>query len=60
MPLLLEDADGMAHGNHWAQGFMQGMGHDGEAELVNDEERGGCLIPKMMLYYEKYGAGFAQ
>jgi uncharacterized protein len=52
VPLLLED--GMAHGNDWAQGFMRGMGmrHDGWAELVNDEQHGGCLIPMMMLYHE--------
>src|ERR1017187_8753735 len=55
LPLLLEDADGMAHGNDWARGFMQGMGmrHDGWAELVNDEEHGGCLIPMMMLCHEQ-------
>jgi uncharacterized protein len=54
LPLLLEDADGMAYGNDWARGFMQGMDmrHDGWAELVNDEEHGGCLIPMMMLYHE--------
>ena len=28
------------------------MRHDGWAELVNDEEHGGCLIPMMMLYHE--------
>jgi uncharacterized protein len=46
VPLLLEDEDGVAHGNDWAHGFMRGMGmcHDGWAELVNDEEHGGCLI----------------
>jgi uncharacterized protein len=44
----------MAHGNDWAHGFMRGMGmrHDGWAELVNDEEHGGCLIPMMMLRHE--------
>ena len=54
MPILLEDADGMAHGNDWARGFMRGMRtrHDGWAELVNDEEHSGCLIPMMMLYHE--------
>jgi uncharacterized protein len=54
VPLLLEDEDGMAHGNDWAHGFMRGMGmrHDGWAELVNDEEHGGCLIPMMMLRHE--------
>ena len=44
----------MAHGNDWARGFMRGMRmrHDGWAELVNDEEHGGCLIPMMMLCHE--------
>jgi uncharacterized protein len=54
VPLLLEDADGMAHCNDWARGFMRGVGmrYDGWAELVNDEQHGGCLIPMMMLYHE--------
>jgi uncharacterized protein len=54
VPLLLFDEDGTAHGNDWARGFMRGMGmrHDGWAELVNDEEHGGCLIPMMMLCHE--------
>ena len=54
LPLLLEDADGVTHANDWARGFMRGMGmrYDGWAELVNDEEQGGCLIPMMMLYHE--------
>jgi len=38
----------------WARGFMRGMGmrRDSWAELVNEEEHGGCLIPMMMLYHE--------
>jgi uncharacterized protein len=54
VPLLLEDEDGMAHGNDWGRGVMRGMDmrHDGWAELVNDEEHGGCLIPMMMLCHE--------
>jgi uncharacterized protein len=54
VPLLLEDEDGLAHGNDWARGFMRGMRmrHDGWAELVNDEEHGGWLIPMMMLCHE--------
>src|ERR1017187_478947 len=54
LPLLLEDADGMARGNDWACGFTRGMAMrpDGWAELINDEEHGGCLIPMMMLYHE--------
>jgi uncharacterized protein len=53
-PIMLEDEDGTAHGNDWARGFMRGMGmrHEGWAELVNDEEHGGCLIPMMMLCHE--------
>jgi uncharacterized protein len=54
VPLLLEDEDGTVHGNDWARGFMRGMGmrYDGWAELVNNEEHGGCLIPMMMLFHE--------
>jgi uncharacterized protein len=54
VPLLLEDENGVAKGNDWARGFLRGMQmrHDGWAELVNDEEHGGCLIPMMMLYHE--------
>ena len=54
VPLLLEDGDGVAHGNDWARGFMRGMEmrHDGWAELVNDEENSALLIPMMMLYHE--------
>jgi uncharacterized protein len=54
VPLLLQDKDGVAHGNDWARGFMRGMHmrHDGWAELMDDEEHGGCLIPVMMLYHE--------
>ncbi len=54
VPFLLEDEDGVAHGNDWARGFMRGMriSHDGWAELVDDDEHGGWLIPMMMLYHE--------
>ena len=54
VPLLLQDENGVAHGNDWAHGFMRGMHmrHDGWAELVSDEEEGGCLVPMMMLYHE--------
>ena len=53
-PILLQDENGVAHGNDWAHGFMRGtlMRHDGWLELVNDEEHGGCLIPMMMLCHE--------
>ncbi len=54
VPLLLEDEDGLALGNDWARGFMRGMDmrHDGWAELLDDEEQGGCVIPMMALYHE--------
>jgi uncharacterized protein len=53
-PILLQDENGVFHGNDWARGFMRGMGmrSDGWAELVNDEEHGGGLIPMMMLCHE--------
>jgi uncharacterized protein len=52
VPLLLRDDDGMTHGNDWADGFMRGMHmrHDGWAELMDDEEHGGCIVPMMLLY----------
>ena len=54
VPLLIQDENGVAHGNDWAHGFMRGMHmrHDGWAELMDDEEHGGCLVPMMMLYHE--------
>jgi uncharacterized protein len=54
VPLLLEDEHGVAHGNDWAHGFIRGMHmrHDGWAELMDDEEHGGCLVPMMMLHHE--------
>jgi len=38
VPLLLEDPDGMAHGNDWARGFMRGMGMRHKAGLVERTE----------------------
>ncbi len=54
LPILLEDENGVSHGNDWARGFMRGvdMCHDGWAELVADEEHGGCMVPVLMLYHE--------
>src|SRR5439155_18105732 len=42
-------------GNDWARGFMRGMHrrHEGLAELMDDEEHGGCLVPMMMLFHEQ-------
>jgi len=54
VPLLLQDENGLAKGNDWAHGFMRGtlMRHNGWAELVEDEEHGGCMVPIFMLHYE--------
>ncbi len=54
VPLLLEDEHGMAHGNDWARGFMRGMEMcgDGWAELADDEEHSGWLLPVFMLCHE--------
>ena len=53
-PLLLEDNDGVAHGNDWARGFMRGVAmrvHDW-TPLLDDEQHGGCMLPMMMLAHE--------
>jgi uncharacterized protein len=54
LPLLLEDEDGVAHANDWAQGFMRGMDLRREdwAELLDDEDRGGWLVPILALAHE--------
>ena len=46
LPLLLEDEEGIVHGNDWALGFMRGMElcRDDWADLLNDENRGGALV----------------
>jgi uncharacterized protein len=51
---LWRDENGVAYGNDWARGCMQGMHmrHDGWVDLVNDEEHVGWLIPMMTLYHE--------
>ena len=52
--VLLENENGVATGTDWAEGFMQGMDscHDGWAELLDDDEHGGCLVPVLMLHHE--------
>jgi uncharacterized protein len=54
LPLLLEDDDGVAHANDWAQGFMRGMALRREdwAELLEDEDHGGWLVPILALAHE--------
>src|SRR5215210_7579097 len=54
LPLLLEDDDGVAHANDWAHGFMRGMALRQEdwAELMEDEDHGGWLVPILALAHE--------
>ncbi len=54
MPLLLADEDGIAHGNDWASGFLRGMGLRKKdwADLLDDEEQGGSLVPIFALAHE--------
>jgi len=54
LPLLLLDENGVERGNDWARGFIRGtrMRHDGWAELLADDDHGGCMIPMLMLYHE--------
>jgi len=54
LPILLEDENGVAHGNDWARGFVRGTNirHDGWARLLGDDDHGGCMIPMLMLYHE--------
>jgi uncharacterized protein len=54
LPLILEDENGMGLGNDWARGFIRGtrLRRDGWAELLADDDRGGCMIPMLMLYHE--------
>jgi uncharacterized protein len=55
-PLMIEDADGVALGNDWAKGFVTGTHLRGEiwAEVFEDEERGGPLVPIFALAYEDH------
>lgn len=54
LPLLLEDENGVAQGNNWARGFIRGtrMRQDGWADLLADDDHGGCMIPMLMLHHE--------
>ena len=53
-PVLLEDEDGVSHGNDWANGFIRGMElrREGWAPLLDDEDNGGSLVPIFALAHE--------
>jgi uncharacterized protein len=52
--LLLEDEQGVARGNDWANGFLRGMGLRKEdwAPLLDDDENGGAFVPIFALAHE--------
>ena len=54
LPLLLEDEHGISHANDWANGFLRGMElrKEGWADLLNDEQHGGWLVPIFALAHE--------
>ena len=53
-PLLLEGGDGVARGNDWAFGFMEGvrLRDEGWKALFDDDDHAVCLVPALMLYHE--------
>jgi uncharacterized protein len=54
LPLLLEDENGIARANDWAAGFLRGMELRKKdwADLLNDEQHGGWLVPIFALAHE--------
>jgi len=54
LPLLLEDSNGIALGNDWAQGFLRGMDfHPADwMELLDDEEHGSAMVAIFVLAHE--------
>jgi uncharacterized protein len=56
VPFLLEDDAGVARANEWAQGFVKGMDlrRVDWADLLDDEEHGGLLVPILALAHEHH------
>ena len=54
LPILFEDANGICQGNDWSRGFMRGMHmrHEAWAEVIQDDEQCGWMLPVLMLYHE--------
>lgn len=54
LPMIFEDNNGVCRGNDWSRGFMRGvdMRKADWAELITDDENGGCMVPVMMLFHE--------
>ena len=56
LPLVLEDSEGRFLGNDWANGFLAGthLRHSIWAELINDEEHSGPMVPIWALAHENH------
>ena len=56
LPLLLDDENGVARANDWANGFMRGMGvrRDSWVTLMDDEEQAGSLVPILAPAHENH------
>jgi Uncharacterised protein family (UPF0149)/SOS response associated peptidase (SRAP) len=55
VPFLLEDDDGIARANDWAEGFARGMKlrTEGWTELFDNEKHAGLLVPILALAHER-------
>jgi len=53
-PVLFGDDSGKVQGNDFAHGYMRGVGmrRQSWADLIEDEENGGLMIPVMAFYFE--------
>lgn len=53
-PVLIQDSDGNAEANDWANGFVRGMKlhYEDWAELIEDEKNSGALVPILTLAHE--------
>jgi uncharacterized protein len=54
VPLVMEDEEGIVHGNDWANGFLRGMELRREewGPLLDDEAHGGSLVAIFALAHE--------
>lgn len=56
LPIILEDGDGVARGNEWAKGFMDGveLRRPSWRAFIEDDEHAGAIVPMMALAHENH------